>query len=346
MAMRALGWALAFGSVALAARPARADGAETFRFSWARGEGSGTCPDGSTLAARVAERLGRNPFSESAAQSIEGNVSRGADGFHAELFVRDGSGVALGNRELSSAGADCKELADAVVLAVVLTIDPNAALGGTTAPPAAVTAVPTAEPPRLAEPPAIGACPPQRCPPSEPCPDKPCPPAPRSANAAVAGRGVLSVGILPGVAPGAAVFGEMGSARVRASLGMAYLPESKTASGAYGFGLTTASIGAVLAWSLGEGLELSALGELELGAIHAIVYDLEPVNPGDEPWVAAAAGPRLGVWILSPLRFELGASVLIPFIRPSFEARGVSEPAFQSAPVGGLGYVGVGLGTP
>jgi hypothetical protein len=347
MVMRVLGRAVAFGLAMLAARTACAEGAETFRFSWARGDGAGTCPDGSALAARVTERLGRNPFSESALQSIEGNVSRRADGFHAELFVRDGSGVALGNRQLSSTGVDCAELADAVVLAVVLTIDPNAALGGTTAPPSAIVAAPpVAEAPRVAEPPSLGACPVQRCPPQERCPDKPCPPPPHSANASIIGRGLLAVGVLPGVAPGAQVFGELGSKGVRASLGMTYLPESKTDGGLYGFGLTAASVGAVFAWSLGDGLELSALGELEVGAIHAVVYDLEPVDPGDQPWVAGAAGPRLVVSILSPLRLELGASVLVPFIRPSFEARGVSEPAFQSASVGGLGYVGVGLGTP
>jgi hypothetical protein len=299
------------------------------------------------LAARVAERLGRNPFSEHATQSIEGSAALSGDRLRAELFVRDAGGVARGTRELSAAGADCVELADAVVLAVVLTIDPNAALSGTPAPP------PLAPPPPLSvesssgpEPAPLGACPASPCPPRERCPNAACPPPPRFAHASLVARGVLAAGVLPNIAPGAAVFGELGSARARVTLGMLYLPESATDDGVAGFGLTAGAIGGALAWPVARGVELSALAELELGAVHAVVYELEPVRPGDRPWVALGAGPRLLIAVFPPLRLELGASLVVPFIRPSFEARGVSEPVFQSSPLAGLGFIGVGLGLP
>ena len=328
---------------ALVALPAHAEEPESFRLSWVRGEGAGTCPDGRTLAARVSERLGRNPFSETGAQSIEGSVVVRDGRFQAELRVRDAGGVARGSRELSANGSDCVELAEAVVLAVALTIDPNAALGG---PPAqqAPLPVPLAAPP--SEPPALQECPAVRCPPSEACPLLLCPATAPSLHHGLVARALLAAGVLPGLAPGAAVFGEIGTRRLRAALGMRYFPERDTSDGRYGFGLTTGTAGAVVVWPLAPGFELSALAELEIGAIHAVVREREPVEPGDQPWFAASAGPRVALSKLAPFRVELGVSLIVPMIRPAFDERGVSEPVFQSAPVAGLGYLGVGLGTP
>jgi hypothetical protein len=338
---------VAFALALLCARSANAESSDSFRFSWVRGDGAGSCPDGRTLASRVEARLGRNPFSDSAEQTIEGSVVRQENRYRAELRVRDAAGVARGTRELSSDGADCGELAEAVVLAVVLTIDPNAALGGSPAPPAVAPplAAPPLAAPLTAEPPVLAACPAAHCPPAPPCPRAACPSPPALARGAVLGRVLLAAGILPGIVPGAAVFGEMGTERVRGSLGVVYLPES-TKDARYAFGLTTGALGVAFAWPVAEGFELSVLGELEVGAIHAVVYELEPVRPGDQLWFAATAGPRLGFSGFSPLRFELGATLVVPFVRPAFEVRGSAEPVFQSAPVGGFLYFGAGLGTP
>jgi len=346
MVAKVVGSTVAFALALLCARSANAESSASFRFSWARGDGAGSCPDGRTLASRVEASLGRNPFSDSAEQSIEGSVVRQENRYRAELRVRDAAGVARGTRELSSDGADCGELAEAVVLAVVLTIDPNAALGGSPAP--AAVAPPHAAPPPTApavEAPALAACPAARCPPAPPCPRTACPSSPVLASGTVVGRALFAAGILPGIVPGAAVFGEMGTERVRGSLGVVYLPES-TKDARYGFGLTAGTLGAAFVWPVADGFELSALGELEVGALHVVVYELEPVRPGDQLWLAAAAGPRLGFSGLSPLRVELGASLVVPFVRPAFEVRGIAEPVFQSAPVGGFFYLGAGLGTP
>jgi len=339
--------ALALGLTLLVGPEAHADPSETFRFSWTRGEGAGSCPDARALAARAAERLGRNPFSDGAEQSIEGSVLRVGERFHAELFVRDAMGIARGARELSAGGADCRELADAVVLAVVLAIDPNAALSGVPAPPPAPAPLPApaAETPPVVEPPRLEACPVVRCPPSEPRPSATSSLPPRRPHASVVGRGVLATGVLPGDALGAGVFGEVGRERLRAALGMRYFPEVTTGEGRFGFGMTVGTAGLVAAVRLTREFELSLLAELEAGALHAVVYELEPVEPGDRLWVAAAAGARFGFSGLSPLRVELGASLVVPFVRPVFEVRGTPEPVFQSAPVGGLFYLGLGFGT-
>jgi hypothetical protein len=163
---------------------------------------------------------------------------------------------------------------------------------------------------------------------------------------ALTARVLAGAGMLPEVAPGAAVAGELGGARVRGTLGMIYLPEVSTSDELYAFGLTAGSIGALLAWPVGGGFELSALGELELGTIHAVVFESNPVDPGDRPWVAGALGPRLAFTGPGLLRLELGANLVVPFVRPRFEVRGIAGPVFQSASVGGLAYFGIGVAAP
>ena len=49
---------------------------------------------------------------------------------------------------------------------------------------------------------------------------------------------------------------------------------------------------------------------------------------------------------LGPLRLELGADLVVPFVRPEFEVRGIAGPVFQSEPIGGFLYLGVGVGAP
>ena len=152
--------------------------------------------------------------------------------------------------------------------------------------------------------------------------------------------------MLPGLAPGAAVGGEVGGAELRGSLGIVYFPETATADDRFAFGLTTGAVGVVLAWPLAAGFELSAAAELEVGAIHSVVFENDPVDPGDQLWLAGALGPRLGFLGWRPFRLELGASLIVPMTRPSFEVRGVEGVAFQSAPVGAMAYVGAGFGLP
>jgi hypothetical protein len=343
MAVKALGNALALLFGVLAARTAFADDA-TFRLSWARGEGAGSCPDARNIALRVTQRLGRNPFSETAQQSIEGSVARERDELVTVLHLRDDAGVERGRREFRSRQLDCVELADSIVLAVALTIDPNAAVAD--APVSAVLAAPPDSPPVATEPPALGACPVARCPAPPPCPAARCPAPPAIANIALTARFVAGVGMLPRVSPGAAAVGEVGGSRIRGSFGVVYLPEVTASDERYAFGLTTGLLGAVFAWPLTGDWELSGAAELEVGAIHAVVFESAPVDPGEQWWIAGALGPRIGFSGVRPLRLDLGVSIVVPFSRPSFEVRGIAEPVFQSAPVGGFLYGGVGFGLP
>lgn len=97
--------------------------ATTWSLSVERADTAFACPDEARLRRSIAERLGKDPFTDGA---------RDAD--HRALLVQfrsEGQGhsatVALstsGRRELKSASNDCSELAGAVVLAAAIVIDP------------------------------------------------------------------------------------------------------------------------------------------------------------------------------------------------------------------------------
>jgi hypothetical protein len=313
------------------------------RLSWARGEGAESCIDSRELAERVRARLGRDPFEERAEISIEGVVTRSGDAFRAELRVRDGARAQIGQRELSSPVPDCAPLGDAVALAVALTIDPNAAAY---APPALAAGAP---PPR-SEPLGLWAQNPVvSCPPVPSCPAQaPCPRCeePRGAHVEVAARGVVAGGILPGPSPGVAIFAAYGGAALRGTLGLMYLPERELDGRPFSFGLTTGALGACWVPVRESGLEGALCGEAQLGAIHAVVRELTPLETGDHLWVAVGAGPLLSIGLVPPLRLELGATVVVPLERKQFAVVGEPTPAFESSPVGAVGFLGLGAASP
>jgi len=325
------------------ARPSGAQEATPHvRLSWARGEGAESCVDSRELAERVRARLGRDPFDERAELSIEGVVTRTSDAFRAELRVRDGARTQIGQRELSSPAADCSPLGDAVVLAVALTLDPHAAAYATET----ASGAPSSQPQPLGlwtENPVV------TCPPAPSCPEAaPCPACeePRGDHVEISARGVVAGGVLPGPSPGAALFAAFGSAAVRGTVGMTYLPEQALLGEPFSFGLTTGALGACWVPVRDGRVQGAVCGEAQLGAIHAVVRELTPLEPGDHLWVALGAGPRLSIGLLPPLRFELGATLLVPLARKEFAILGEPTPVFESSPVGVLGFLGLGAAAP
>jgi hypothetical protein len=124
------------------------------------------------------------------------------------------------------------------------------------------------------------------------------------------------------------------------------LPEVRTAAGDFGFGLTAAWLGACAqAW--GErAVALSACGKLFAGGIHAVVYALEPTQPGDRLWAAASVSAQIRVRVVGPLVAELGAEGLVPITRQPFLVHGQSGTVFQESVVGAAGFAGVGVSIP
>jgi hypothetical protein len=157
---------------------------------------------------------------------------------------------------------------------------------------------------------------------------------------------VLALGIIPGLAPGVLLSAEVGSRSVRGHVGLLYLPETLADDPRFGFGLTTAAGGACGLMHPAGALELGLCGEIQVGAIHAVVRDADPIDPGDELWVAMALGSRLRIDVSLPVVFDVGVAAVVPVLERSFQLRGAEEPAFEPASVGGIGFIGVGMRTP
>jgi hypothetical protein len=96
------------------------------RLSYWREAGAERCPDESAVRGAVAARLGYDPFNASAEarKTITVVLSGSARGLQARLVLTDDSGEVGGRRELKARGNDCAALADTVVLAISLAIDP------------------------------------------------------------------------------------------------------------------------------------------------------------------------------------------------------------------------------
>jgi hypothetical protein len=344
-ALVARGWGLPGAIATLLLLSSRATLAQPrpdpVRFAWVRADGADACAGADQIAERVTARLGGSPFSSDAARSLEAIVSRREHGFRAGIYVRGPDGALLGTRELTSEAPDCGSIEAASVLAIALAIDPEAM---TRSPPAAAPvtpATPPLAPPALAPP----ALPPL---PAPPLPAALPAPADRGlGHSGAALRGAVGLGLLPGPAPGVGIAAYAALGRVAQLTGEAlWLPEARTADGRFGFGLAAFALGACAVVADLRSADLAACGAVWAGALHAVVYDLEPARPGDYAWAAASATPRLRVRLLPRVHAELGAHLLVPLVRRPFVVSGWAEPVFRQAPVTTLLFAGVGVHFP
>jgi hypothetical protein len=355
-------WAAPLLAVLLASGAASAD-PQAIRLVWVRGERTESCDDGAGIARRVVARLGRDVFREGASRSIEGVVQHQGDRWDAHLYLREAGGALAGSRDLTSDAPDCEPLEAAVTLAIALAIDPDAALRPLSSPeappppPAAPAPAPSPPPaPALAPPPppadSTAARPPSRpngavrvSPPTEALPAPP----PRAAHdgVRVTGRAVVAAGVLPATSFGFAWSAEAPADRVFVgTAGVLYLPEVRTPARDFAFGLTTAWLGACAQGWGARPVSLAVCGKVLLGAIHAVVYALEPTQPGDRLWAGASLAGQARFRIVGPLVAELGAEMVVPLTRPRFRVSGESAPVFQEAPVGVAGFAGIGVSIP
>jgi hypothetical protein len=319
-----------------------------FRLGWARGEGADACVDERELERRVRARLGRDPFNQEAEQSIEGDISGNAGRWRVELQVRDGTGARIGSRQLEVAETDCKRLTDAIVLAVALTIDPRAPLSD---PPLPVASSPTLSepvesPPEERQPESCVPCPVPPTSAERVCPVRSAPPcpAPSGISARLALRALGAAGILPGFAPGVGSHASVGGSRVRFTAGVSFFPERVI--GDFAFGLSTANLGACVSADPIGVVTPSLCGEVQAGAMHAVVRELQPLRAGDHAWAGVGLGPEVSVRPIAPLLVEAGVFGLIPVLRPRFAMRGEAGTVFESRQIGAAGFLGVGVVVP
>lgn len=338
-------WVLPVGAALVIAQPASAAGPEpataeaplSFRWSFVRLAGAESCPGAERIAAGVRARLGRDPFADDAERNIEGSVSRDGQLWRAHLSVVDPEGVVLGSRDLQSGEPDCTTLADAVTLAVALVIDPRAAFAPPSAPPALPAVAPPAAVPAVpvAPPPATSAVPAPASPPSLAA-------APAGPALAFSLRGALALGLLPRSAFGVESAGELGlSARWSLSAGVSYFPEVRTSDAGFAFGLSAGSLGLCVGAVQAPAARLAICGEGQLGAMHAVVYSVRALPPGDHLWAGARVGPRLRLLLTSKLWLEAGGMALVPLVRHEFALKDQRNPVFQSSPLTFAGTLGL-----
>ena len=325
-----------------AAGDARAAGPEPVRFSWVRGEGAEGCADQQRIAEQVSARLGKSPFSAEAPRSIEAVVSRAEHGYRAVIFVRGDGASPVGTREIASEAVGCASIEAASVLAIALAIDPDAALRPPEPPP------PAPLPPAPAAPlPAPPLPTPFVMAPRPIAPPLPVAPRDRIGASGLSLRVGAGFGLLPHITPGVALAGHVSlSARVDLAAEALWMPEARTDDARFSFGLTALSLGACFVPVRADSVDLAACAAIWGGALHAVVFDLQPASPGDYPWVAASAAPRLRVRLGPHVHLEAGAHLLFPITRPPFTVSGWKDPVFRQSPVTGLPFVGLGANFP
>lgn len=269
-----------------------ADDEPGVRLAWIRGDGAESCPSIEALEAEVIARLRRDPFQRPFTQSIEAFIRRDDEGVWVlELRNRSGDGELVGSRRFVSRAADCSTLADVVSLSVSLAIDPD-----------------ENETPEA-------------------------PPVPVQSD----GRqmrfrvgAVLASDMVPGFSVGPELrFDVQLVGPLYLSTGMLFVPERRSEeSPEFGFGLSAASTGLCARAQFGRAF-LGGCASLSLGAIHAVVYERAPLQPGAQLYAAADLSVEASVQVVGPLFLaaEIGAS--LPFRRYRFFVEGDDSTVFQ-----------------
>ncbi|MBI4822283.1 MAG: hypothetical protein HY791_38845 [Deltaproteobacteria bacterium] len=284
-----------------------------------------TCEPRSVLESKVAERLGRNPFSVPAERRVSVRLEALGDTHSARIAVIDlETHEVLGERELTS--VDCQELFDAIALSIGLIFDP---LGKGSQPPgqpdSPPTSAPDPDPARSVEPTALAA----------PAGTDPASPSGTQAidELSVSVGPWLSAGVGPAASVGLRPSISLSMSHLRIGIEAGYdFPTSATVERRSGVAVELIS-----ARVLGCFLESPWLGcvVLAAGAHRATGEDLESAEGATTPY--SAAGLRLGLVLeVSPrvsLRPELEA--LLTLTRTTFRVS--NEPAWVS-PVGSVGF--------
>ncbi len=292
------------------------------RLAWVRAEGASLCPAVEAVRDNVGRKLGWNPFDDGAPKSFEVVARRSDRVWIADIYSYDAQRGTSGFRQVRSDANDCRELVDAVALALALAIDPEATLGAPAGPRPS---------PRMATP--------------EP---GPLPPAavPRAWHSMLTARGLAAVGALPRFALGAAIAATVdGPSRLALSTGAFLLPNVRTEPNApvFGFGITAGWLDGCFVLHQAANTDVRACSGLRLGALHAVVYTPAPTDPGDRVWSALGASFAADQRLFGSVFIEVGLEATVPLLRYRFFAENLPGVIFEQPPVFGSGFVGIGF---
>ncbi len=283
---------LAFAVAAsLAAAPGVAHAFSTSRLEYDLGPGAETCPAEPEVRANVVERLGYDPFVESAARTIVVRIARIDENLKATVELVDAVGSRRGRREFSAGADRCGELVSALALSISIAVDPERAQA------AIDRELPATPPPTEAREPR-----PETRAPSRRDTDAPIDtgvdavvpqPEKRALRWQLGAGGHAALGIAPAPTGGTFVF--VGAALASASLsleGRADLPASTRLETGAKVGTSLLLASAVPCW---EHPRLFACALLSTGIVRASGAQI--IHPGDDSGFYAAAGLRLGTTV-------------------------------------------------
>lgn len=297
---------------------ARREPSPTVLFTYERAEGAAQCPEKASIERGVAARLGRNPFSAEGPLAIHARIEPENAGLHATVRVEE-DGVARGERELTSATADCTELAASLELILAIAIDPFS-LGGKATPE---------EPPAPAVPPPVSERPPAPVPHPSPAPA-----VPTHVRAGVALVGVY--GTAPGVTGGALVRVELERGRGAFALeGRADLPGTMR--------VDSGQVSVSLLQGIGAGCLLignfGACGLVGAGALQGSGVGFAEEARRTTPYFSVGARATWRAPLTETLRFRADFDLTAPITRTSLLVSG--RQVWRTAPVCAAAGLGI-----
>lgn len=320
------GWAVAFLLVCSSAS-AQSGGVD---LSWVRSSDAASCPSATTLRQDVRSRLGYDPFTSPANVFLEGTVEHQNGVWTVRLFKRDATGALVGERELSSEAEECTGLAEAITLAVALAIDPEAALANNaeTEPEAETHTDANAETETEAE---TGTETEAGTGTETETPTETRQAESRSPRLSIGATYAYNLVPNSGYGFRLRVDGAI-TALLRWVVDARFWPEQHIRhNGAkLGVGLTSASIGLCAGSSWGR-FDVQGCAALDVGALHVVVYDPVPRDPGDRVYLGATLGVRPAIVLAGPVHLALYAGVSLPLIDHDLNVEGQPSPVFSPA---------------
>lgn len=215
--------------------------------------------------------------------------------------------------------ATCRTLAEAVVLAVALTIDPARKPQGP-------------KPPQRLAKPAIRMAPARDD-------------TPESLDARAGWAAAASLGLLPRPAFGFSLsLGSRAWRRWRWETGFLFLPEVRGDDNSeFGLGLVAGRASGCYAFTRSRAWRLDACARLYGGELRPVVYRLQPRRSEHQLWIAASAVLATELQLIGRLALQGALEAVFPVTRDRFFVEGSSAFDFRQAPVGANLCLGLGL---
>lgn len=330
----------------VAAPAARAADVEkpSVHLSWVRTPEASDCVDAARVQADVERRLGWSPFdSGSSSASIESLVARTDAGWRATIVLRSADDAEVGARQVESNADTCESLGKASALAIALMIE--AVYPELSAPDIA----PEVVAPEVVAPPTTELQAPAPLVALEATGGGDIADAAPPAGFEFAGGVLCSIGVLPGLACGAALRTELAlTEHLSARVGVGFLPEQQVMAEAadVSLGLTFASLGSCYRLQLGEAWTVAGCASLAFGALHVTVENPSPLATGQRAWWALSPGLGLA-WHHGAFQIHGNIDAIAPLDRRSYSVERAQPTervsVYEEGPLGAMGTLEAGV---